>query len=61
MQWCVRWNVLFRAGLNGTFRLSTDENILTIAGIQNIHYLFYTFLRIQLSKQKSIQNLIVTL
>ena len=38
-----RWNVPFNeatAELNGTFHLSPNENILTIARI-NIHYLFY--------------------
>jgi hypothetical protein len=38
-----RWNVPFNeetAELNGTFRLSPNENSLTIARI-NIHYLFY--------------------
>jgi glucan phosphoethanolaminetransferase (alkaline phosphatase superfamily) len=37
-----RWNVPFNsavASLNGTFHLSPDENILTIALI-NIHYLY---------------------
>jgi hypothetical protein len=37
-----RWNVPFNsaiASLNGTFRLSPHENILTIARI-NIHYLY---------------------
>ena len=37
-----RWNVPFYsavASLNGTFHLSPNENILTIARI-NIHYLY---------------------
>ena len=37
-----RWNVPFNeatAELNGTFHLSPNENILTIARI-NIHYLY---------------------
>jgi hypothetical protein len=37
-----RWNVPFNsavASLNGTFHLSPNENILTIARI-NIHYLY---------------------
>ena len=34
-----RWNVPF-ASLNGTFHLSPDQSILTIA-LMNIHYLFY--------------------
>ena len=37
-----RWNVPFNStvvSLNGTFHLSPDENILTIALI-NIHYLY---------------------
>ena len=29
------------AELNGTFNLSTHENILSIARMQNINYLFY--------------------
>ena len=29
------------AELNGTFHLSTNQNILSIAQMQNIHYLFY--------------------
>jgi hypothetical protein len=38
-----RWNVPFNeatAELNGTFHLSPNENVLTIAR-KNIHYLFY--------------------
>ena len=38
-----RWNVPFNSAvalLNGTFHLSPNENILTIAQI-NIHYLYY--------------------
>ena len=37
-----RWNVPFNeatAKLNGTFHISPNENILTIA-LTNIHYLF---------------------
>ena len=35
----IQWG---KAELNGTFNFSLNENILSIARIKNIHYLFYT-------------------
>ena len=48
-----RWNVPFNsavASLNGTFHLSPNENILTIARI-NIHYLY------RVSQKKTLRKL----
>ena len=42
--WVERWNFPFTEAeprLNGTFHLSTNENIPTIQRMKNIHYLFY--------------------
>ena len=49
------------AELNGTFHLSPNENICSIARMRNIHYLFYItcterFKFVNKFKRKSIEN-----
>ena len=45
------------AELNGTFQLSTNEHIRTIARMKNIHYLFYIIVDQPNTKKSSRKNL----
>ena len=63
MRWKMKCSIQRgEAELNGTFHLSPNENICSIARMRNIHYLFYiTCTKVQIPKQnwfnrKSIEN-----
>ena len=58
MRWKVKCSIQRgEAELNGTFNLSPNENICSIARMRNIHYLFYiTCAKIEILKQNQFKR-----